>query len=286
MIRHGKPPYLECSSKGDKRFSAFYARIKGRGNQRIEDIYQAAKVFEDGTTGLCWKRAKGRKAINQEEVTQLYSKLWDEYIAENPELLHVLHQATGVQDLFGQPNHCCQATELWRIRNMSQKPDKSIEDYEWVAIIGSREPTEKQEIEVIQLIEQLDPTIQAIVSGCADGIDKLALTTGQNLGFKTIGMLPWKSYNEEAQQYCDFKLCLDELDKDVRLAAYESVYDHHPAAERLSNAAIKLHARNYMILRWASAVIAAPSTRAGGGGTGQGIRLAQTLNKPLIIIKP
>ena len=52
MIRHGSPPYLECSSKGDKRFSAFSARIRARGNRSIEEVYQAAKVFSDGTTGL------------------------------------------------------------------------------------------------------------------------------------------------------------------------------------------------------------------------------------------
>jgi hypothetical protein len=117
MIRHGEAPFLECSSRGDKRFSAFYARIKGRGGETIETIYQASKVFEDGTCGLSWREAKGRKAINQRFCGRLYSQLWDEYIAENPELLAVLKAATGLSDLFGQEGHCCQATELWRIRN-------------------------------------------------------------------------------------------------------------------------------------------------------------------------
>lgn len=117
MIRHGEPPYLECSSKGDKRFSAFFARLKQFNYQSVETIYQAAKVFENGDTGLDWKAAKGRKAINQDEVTMLYGALWDLYIEENPELLEVLKKATGLSDIFGQPGHCCQATELWRIRN-------------------------------------------------------------------------------------------------------------------------------------------------------------------------
>lgn len=113
MIRHGQPPYLECSSRGDRRFSAFYARVNGKS---IEDQYQAAKVFEDGSTGQSWKAAKGRKAVNQSEVSILYSKLWDQYIAEHPELATILIKASGVSDMFGQPGHCCQATELWRIR--------------------------------------------------------------------------------------------------------------------------------------------------------------------------
>ena len=119
MIRIGVPPYLECSTKGDKRFSAFCARLKARGNKSIEEIYQAAKIFEDGSTGLSWRQAKGRKPINIKEVAILYSQLWDEYINENPELLKVLKLVTGLSDIFGQeifPSQC-QAIELWRIRN-------------------------------------------------------------------------------------------------------------------------------------------------------------------------
>lgn len=117
MIRHGKPPYLECSGKGDVRFSAFFARIKSRGNRTIESIYQAAKILPDGRTGLHWYHAKGKAAINAEECAELYSRLWDEYINENPHLLDVLKAATGLSDMFGQQGRCCQATELWRIRS-------------------------------------------------------------------------------------------------------------------------------------------------------------------------
>lgn len=114
MIKHGQAPYLECSSQGDKRFSAFYARVNGRS---IEEQFQAAKVFEDGTTGLHWRQAKGRSAVNQNEVNELYEKLWRQYITENPDLLRILVQASGLSDIFGQAGHMCQATILWKIRN-------------------------------------------------------------------------------------------------------------------------------------------------------------------------
>lgn len=117
MIYHGTPPFLECSSAGDKRFSAFYARIAGRGGQTIETIYQATKVFSCGATGLSIKEAKGKRAINGRELVILYATLWDEYIAENPDLLPVLQAATGLSDRFGRRGSVCQATELWRIRN-------------------------------------------------------------------------------------------------------------------------------------------------------------------------
>ena len=55
---------MECSTKGDKRFSVFCARVDRRGGKSIEEIYQAAKVFEDGSTGLTWREAKGRVAVN------------------------------------------------------------------------------------------------------------------------------------------------------------------------------------------------------------------------------
>jgi hypothetical protein len=114
MIRHGEPPYLECSSAGDRRFSAFYARVRG---QTIEARYQAAKVFRNGDTGLSIKEAKGFRPVNVREVTALYAALWDEYMDENPHLLPIIRAASGLSDRFGRPGSVCQATELWRIRN-------------------------------------------------------------------------------------------------------------------------------------------------------------------------
>lgn len=129
MVRFGQAPFLECSSKGDRRLSAFSARIRARGNRSIEAIYQAAKVFDKGETGLGWRSAKGRRPINIEEVRALYSQLWDEYIAENPHLVPVLVAASGLSDIFGQAGHACQADELWRIRNeqISNQPRMSPE---------------------------------------------------------------------------------------------------------------------------------------------------------------
>lgn len=119
MVRHGSPPYLECSSRGDTRFSPFFAAIKGRGGRTIEELYQGAKVFRGGVTGQHWRKAKGRRAINQAECDVLYRQLWDEYIAENPELVEVLKAATGVADGFGKPGDNCQANELWAIRALA-----------------------------------------------------------------------------------------------------------------------------------------------------------------------
>jgi hypothetical protein len=105
MIRHGCAPFLECSTRGERRLSAFGARLIRWGNRSIEDLYQSSKRFEDGTS------------VNQLECNEFYSNLWDWYIFENPDLLILIRQWPGLSDMFGQPGHVCQATELWRIRN-------------------------------------------------------------------------------------------------------------------------------------------------------------------------
>ena len=115
MVRHGEAPYLECSSKGDKRFSAFSARIRTEGNKSIEELYQAFKVFSDGSTGLSWREAKGKSPVNISDCIVYYNKLWILYLRENPELVEVLVKQTGLSDIFGQTGRQCQATTLWNI---------------------------------------------------------------------------------------------------------------------------------------------------------------------------
>lgn len=113
MIKYGKEPFLECSSNGDKRFSAFYAKVNGRS---IEEQYQAAKIFEDGSTGLHWKDAKGRRAVNAAQCAILYENLWRQYISEHPELLDILKKASGLSDKFAKKGSVNQAQILWKIR--------------------------------------------------------------------------------------------------------------------------------------------------------------------------
>lgn len=113
-MRYGKSPFLECSSRGDKRFSPFYAIVNG---ESIENQYQAAKIFDDGSTGLSWKEAKNRKAINAKECSLLYERLWRQYIFEHPDLLIVLKNATGLSDMFAKKGCNNQAEVLWKIRN-------------------------------------------------------------------------------------------------------------------------------------------------------------------------
>lgn len=116
MLKFGNPPYLEASSAGDKRFSAFGARIAGRDFKSIEEIYQSSKIFADGNPAKNWRDAKGRRALNQDEVSALYVQLWREYFLENSYLVEVLLNASGISDRYGQAGHNCQAEVLWNLR--------------------------------------------------------------------------------------------------------------------------------------------------------------------------
>lgn len=112
-VEVGQAPFLECSSIGDRRFSALCAKI---GGYSIEQRYQQAKMFADGSTRLAVNQARGRPAVNAEAVALLYRELWRCYLDLNPALWRVLFHATGLRDEFGKPGHQCQAITLWELR--------------------------------------------------------------------------------------------------------------------------------------------------------------------------
>lgn len=74
------------------------------------------KKFEDGSTGLHWKDAKGRRAVNHQECAEAYFWWWVEWVLQE-DLLSVLESASGLSDVFGKSGSVCQASVLWDIRN-------------------------------------------------------------------------------------------------------------------------------------------------------------------------
>lgn len=106
---------LECSSKGDKRFSAFYANIEMFGRcTNIERHYQSCKRFNDSTI----TKAKGRtpdyivlggKELDCKYLTPYYKLLWCKYLDENPELVEYASQYDDYNDIFKGKSINCQA---------------------------------------------------------------------------------------------------------------------------------------------------------------------------------
>lgn len=105
---------LECSSAGDKRFSAFYAKVSFNGEyDTIENHYQKVKRGKDGI-----KVGKGQRVsyfiintqrFEPEDLTPYYRLLWYLYLKQNPELVEYAKQFDSFTDKFR--GHCinCQA---------------------------------------------------------------------------------------------------------------------------------------------------------------------------------
>lgn len=145
------------------------------------------------------------------------------------------------------------------------------------AIIGTRNPDEAQSLVATQLAFAI-----SIIGGCkvhtgaADGIDTKAMvaTGGKNL----VVFLPWASYNKHL---IPVGATIVVYDPSIHHEWSASVHTYHPAASRLSRGAFALHARNFGIVEGCAGVIALPG-EDGGGGTGQGIRIANGLGIQVI----
>jgi len=132
-------------------------------------------------------------------------------------------------------------------------------------------------------------------TGAAEGADQSFAKGALIGGGELVLHLPWPSYEENwfskiPSQYSR-SISVDILEIDRRggvfdKEAYDSVFDLHPAPERLKRGAISLHARNYRILfpkgspEPVQFVVAIPSPR--GGGTAQGLRIAESLKIPTV----
>lgn len=101
---------LECSSKGDIRFSAFGAKIHWNGRlTAIEYIYQGAKRFDNENKQLNWREAKGKKPTHMHVngvdlpvtyLTAFYKALWRTYLDANPELVSFANTFDDFNDIF------------------------------------------------------------------------------------------------------------------------------------------------------------------------------------------
>lgn len=82
----------ECSSKGDKRFSAFYARMQD--GRTIEQHYQCdVKGYDIGGTN--WNLGKGKPPVNgltEDELLDQYVDLWRIWARDNLDYIRDLYR--------------------------------------------------------------------------------------------------------------------------------------------------------------------------------------------------
>ena len=82
----------ECSSKGDTRYSAFFARLED--GRSIEQHYNCdIKGYDPGGTN--WKLGKGKPPKDKSiDLWEEYLKLWRRWADLNPHLLEELYHIT------------------------------------------------------------------------------------------------------------------------------------------------------------------------------------------------
>lgn len=104
---------LECSSKGDKRFSAMYAQVKAFGvTDTIENHYQKCK--RTGTSATKGQPVDHivliRRKFPATMLTAWYRMLWIRYLDNNPDLVEYARQFDEFTDMFrGKNTINCQA---------------------------------------------------------------------------------------------------------------------------------------------------------------------------------
>ena len=88
--RHGKG--YEVSTKGDMRFSAFFAKLED--GRSIEQHFQGdIKGYDPGGTN--WRLGKGKPPKDKSiDLWEEYLKLWRRWVEINPHLLEELYHIT------------------------------------------------------------------------------------------------------------------------------------------------------------------------------------------------
>ena len=149
-----------------------------------------------------------------------------------------------------------------------------------IAIIGTRRPPP----DAAGLCRKISIAFRdagwELVTGNARGIDSIARDVwNETCPERVTLVLPWPDYNQ------------DKIHPANRVIVYRnqgtwfaSVGLYHPAFARLPAYAVKLHARNYGIVKMADVVIAFPDDGRENGGTGQGIRVGRALKKELFVL--
>lgn len=117
-------------------------------------------------------------------------------------------------------------------------------------------------------------------TGAAQGADQAFTEGALSKNGKVNLHLPWGSYEKEWRNdiYGDITL-LPLQENDTQ--AYASVLKLHPSGNMLKDSVMRLHARNYNIIKDAEFMICWSPNGLEIGGTGQAIRIANDLKVPI-----
>ena len=108
---------LECSSKGDKRFSALYAMVSVNGVvNSIEKHYQSVKFKGEPCNPKRCKKGEhvefiviNNKILDVKYLTAFYKLLWIKYFINNKDLFEYAKGFDEFNDMFKGKSINCQA---------------------------------------------------------------------------------------------------------------------------------------------------------------------------------
>lgn len=153
-----------------------------------------------------------------------------------------------------------------------------------VSGIGSRSLNEFQLTLCRDLGIQVVASGGFLHSGAAPGADQAFMSGGGTIDEQRVfAHLPWPTYERGHILYRSYHSVCPPYPANYEALAAEC----HPAWHRLSRGARALHIRNVSIVtpfgKPVDLVLAFPNpTKPGGGGTGQGIRIAERLGIPVV----
>ncbi len=153
-MKTSTPKVLECSSRGDRRFSSLFANVTIKGKeQSIEVWYQNAKRTADGK-----KAGKGRPfdhiicpftgdKLPAGEAENLYKGLWITYLSKNPDLVAYAKGFDAFHDMFSGKNTMnCQADIIAAYVRDSDSFVKQVRLSAWYQNMASKKKPLHQQI--------------------------------------------------------------------------------------------------------------------------------------------
>lgn len=151
------------------------------------------------------------------------------------------------------------------------------------AIIGTREPSQKQLERVVNLLEWMKGQYGQVelMTGCSTGTEEFAMQVARSMGLPRVGVVPFGKFNRHVQKHCSSIKCMEELTEIELAVARESVRKYHQSGQFLGPDILALKARILLIVRDVERVIAFPSCRQYGGNSGYGMRVARGVGVPV-----
>jgi hypothetical protein len=118
---------LYCDSRGDRRYSALFAKVSAFGVERtIEMHYQLAKRQDGQDAPTTWRQEKGKKPdyleiyghrFGAERLSAWYALLWVWYLDDHPELVaHAQQFDTFVDRMAGKSKNRQDEMIAWYVK--------------------------------------------------------------------------------------------------------------------------------------------------------------------------